>query len=103
MKLKKGDTVLIIAGKDRGKKGKILHAFPKEEKVSVEGANLLKKHVSPQKQKQQQQGKKTGQIVEFPAPIHVSNVKLICKSCGKAVRVEKKDKQRICKKCKQET
>ncbi len=67
MKIKKGDTILVIAGKDRGKTGKVLRALPKEEKVSVDGVNLLKKHISPQKQKQQQKTKKTGQIVQFPA------------------------------------
>ena len=101
MKIKKGDTVLIISGKDRGKKGKVLHASPKEERVSVEGVNLLKKHVSPDKQKQQQKGKKVGQIVEFPAFISVSNVKLICPKCSKATRVGKEKKERACKKCNQ--
>lgn len=102
MKIKKGDTVLIIAGKDRGKKGKVLHAFPKEGKVSVEGANLLKKHISPQDQKQQQKGKKkTGQIVEFPAPVAISNVKLNCPKCGKSTRISKTKEGRVCKKCNQ--
>ncbi len=101
MKIKKGDTVLIISGKDRGKKGKVLYVLPKEGKVSVEGVNLLKKHVSPEKQKQQQKGKKTGQIVEFPAPISVSNVKLLCPKCNKGTRVGKENKERVCKKCKQ--
>ena len=101
MKIKKGDTVLIITGKDRGKKGKVLHAMPKEGKVSVEGVNLLKKHVSPEKQKQQQKGKKKGQIVEFPAPIFVSNVKLLCPKCNKGTRIGMGEDGRICKKCKQ--
>ncbi len=101
MKIKKGDTVLIIAGKDRGKKGSVLHVFPKMEKVSVEGVNLLKKHISPQKQKQQQKGKKKGQVVEFPAPIHVSNVKVVCSKCGKATRTWEKEGKRTCKKCNQ--
>ncbi len=100
MKIKKGDTILVITGKDRGKKGKVLRALPKENKISVDGVNLLKKHVSPQKQKQEQQRvKKTGQIVEFPAPISVSNVKLICPACEKSTRVAKKDGKRVCKKC----
>ena len=103
MKIKKGDTILVITGKDRGKKGKVLRALPKERRVSVDGVNLLKKHVSPQKQKQdQQKGKKTGQIVEFPAPISVSNVKLICPKCEKGTRVEKKEGKRFCKKCNKE-
>lgn len=101
MKIKKGDTVLIITGKDRAKKGKVLHAFPKEGKVSVEGVNLLKKHVSPEKQKQQQKGKKTGQIVEFPAPIAVSNVKLLCPKCDKGTRIGSEEGKRVCKKCNQ--
>lgn len=100
MKIKKGDTVLIISGKDRGKRGKILDVFPKEERAVVEGANIRKKHVRPKKS-----GEK-GQIVETPAPIAVSNLKLICPKCGKPTKpgykiVENK-KYRICKKCGQE-
>lgn len=101
MKIKKGDTVLIISGKDKGKKSKVLEAFPKESKILVEGINLMKKHQKPKRS-----GEK-GQVIELPKPINVSNVKLICSKCGKAVRigykiVEKK-KYRICKKCGQET
>ena len=100
MKLRKGDQVIIISGKDRGRKGKVLKVFPKENKILVEDINLRKKHQKPKRT-----GEK-GQIITFPAPIDVSNVKLICQKCGKAVRtgykmVEKK-KYRICKKCKQE-
>ncbi len=97
MKIKKGDTVLIISGKDRGKKGKILKAFPKKRKVLIEGVNLKKKHQKPKKT-----GEK-GQIIEKPASISVSNVKLICSKCNKAVRIgykiAGKKKYRICKKC----
>ena len=101
MKIKKGDTVLIISGKDRGRKGKVLKSFPKENRILVEGINLKKRHQKPKKT-----GEK-GQTVSFPAPIHISNVKLICPKCGKAARlgykiIEKK-KFRICKKCGQET
>jgi len=99
MKLKKGDNVLITAGKDKGRIGKITKAFPKELKILVEGINLKKKHVRPKRE-----GEK-GQIVEIPAALDVSNVKIICPKCGKAVRVgyiiEKEKKNRICKKCKQ--
>jgi len=99
-KIKKGDTVLIISGKDKGKKGKVLEVFPKERKVMVEGINLRKKHQKPKKS-----GEK-GQIVELPGPISVSNTKLICPKCGKAARIGykilKNDKVRICKKCNQE-
>lgn len=71
MHVKKDDNVLVIAGKDKGKKGKILRAIPKEERVVVEGVNLRKKRVRPKKR-----GDK-GQTVELPSPMHVSNVKKI--------------------------
>lgn len=100
MKVKKGDKVLIISGKDRGKTGKILNAFPKEEKIVVEGINLRKKHQKPRKS-----GEK-GQIITFPAHLSVSNVKIICSKCEKPARVGYKmtdnKKYRICKKCGQE-
>jgi|SRR3972149_10348736 len=97
MKVKKGDTVLIIAGKDRGKKGKIIKSLPKEEKIVVEGVNLVKKHQKPKKS-----GEK-GQMVSLPAAIHISNAKIVCSGCGKATRtgykIEGDKKYRICKKC----
>lgn len=100
MKIKKGDKIIIISGKDRGKTGKVLRAFPKEGKILVEGVNLRKKHQKPRKSGQK------GQIINMPAPIFVSNVKLICSKCGKAVRagykIDEKKKYRICKKCGQE-
>lgn len=97
MKIKKDDQVLIISGKDRGRKGKVIQAFPKERKIMVEGVNLRKKHVRPKRQ-----GEK-GQIVTIPGPFDVSNAKLICSKCGKATRagykIEEKRKCRICKEC----
>ena len=100
MKVKKGDQVLIIAGKDKGKQGKIIASFPAREKITVEGINLRKKHMRPRKS-----GEK-GQIVNLPGPISVSNVKIMCSKCGKAARVGYKllenKKYRICKKCSQE-
>lgn len=105
MKIKKGDQVLIISGKDRGRTGKVLRAFPKKGKVLVEGINLHKKHIRPKRE-----GEK-GETVEIPFPLDVSNVKLICPKCKKATRVGykleklesgKKRKVRICKKCKEE-
>lgn len=100
MKLKKGDNVLLISGKDKGKTAKILRSLPKESRILVEGVNLKSKHVRPKKQ-----GEK-GQIVRVPAPIDVSNVKIICPKCGKAARVgykiEGNKKVRVCKKCKSE-
>ena len=100
MKVKKGDQVLIISGKDKGRTAKIIKSLPKEDKILVEGINLKKKHVRAKRE-----GEK-GQVVDISAPLNVSNVKIICPKCGKAVRVayETKDgnKKRICKKCKQE-
>jgi len=100
MKVKKGDLVLITAGKDKGRTGKITKSFPKELKILVEGINMKKKHVRPKKE-----GEK-GQVVDIPAALDISNVKVICSKCGKATRVgytvEKDIKKRICKKCNQE-
>jgi len=100
MKIKKGDTVLIISGKDRGRKGKVLRVSPKENRILAEGINLRKKHQKPKKS-----GEK-GQIIEMPGYISISNVKIVCPKCGKAVRVgykiTDKKKYRICKKCGQE-
>ncbi len=97
MKIKKGDTVLIIKGKDRGRTGKVIKALPKENRVIVEGLNLVRKHIKPRTQ-----GEK-GKIVEIPRSIAVANVKLICPHCRKATRVgykfEDQDKYRYCKKC----
>ena len=100
MKIKQGDIVLVIAGKDRGKKGKVIKSYPAKDMIVVEGINLRKKHVKPKKS-----GEK-GQIVTVPGDFDVSAVKIICSKCGKAVRagykVEGKKKYRICKKCKTE-
>ena len=101
MKIKKGDTVLIISGKDRGKTGKVTRALPKTKKIVVEGVNIRKKHTRPRRM-----GEK-GQIIEIFAPLDVSNAKLICPRCGKATRIgykviqtkDKKKKVRFCKKC----
>lgn len=100
MKIRKNDQVLIIAGKDKGKKGKVLEVFRSAQKIMVENINLVKKHRRPRRQ-----GEK-GQVVQVPKPLHVSNVKLICPKCGQAARVGYKlttdGKFRICKKCQQE-
>jgi len=88
---------LVASGKDKGKKGKVIRAFPQEARVVVEGVNMHKKHVRAKKAGQK------GQVVEMPAPIPVSNVSVVCGKCGKATRVgykvEGKTKSRICKKC----
>jgi len=100
MKIKKGDTILVISGKDKGKKAKVLESFPVGKKISVEGVNIVKKHRKAKSEKEK------GQVVEIPKSIDVSNVKLVCPKCNKAVRVGYKiiedKKYRICKKCKQE-
>lgn len=100
MKIIKGDTVLILSGKDKGKKAKVLKSFPKDNKVLVEGVNMVKRHRRPRKQ-----GEK-GQIVEMSLPLNVPRVKLVCPKCGKAARVGYKisegKKFRMCKECKQE-
>ena len=97
LKVKTGDTVLVISGKDRGRKGKITKVFPKAVKLIVEGMNMRKRHVRPRKS-----GEK-GQIVSKEAPFSLSNVKLMCPKCQKAVRVGWKTvgqkKSRVCKKC----
>ncbi len=106
MKIKKGDTILVVSGKDRGKRGKILQVFPKENRLMVEGVNLRKKHKRPKKS-----GEK-GQIITLPGAVSVSSVKLICSKCGKPTRTGyklttntkgEKSKVRVCKKCSQET
>ncbi len=96
-KIKREDFVVVIAGKDRGKKGKVLRVIPKKQRVVVEGVNIVKKHQKPT-------ATTAGGIIEKPAPIHVSNVMLVCPKCGKATRVgftflEDGSKVRKCKKC----
>ena len=108
MKIKKGDNVKILIGKDRGKTGKVLqvlHKSGKDVRVVVEGLNLRYKHLRPRRQ-----GEK-GQRIMFPAPMNISNIILICPKCGKPTRVgykvrdkkvetSREKKQRVCKKCK---
>ncbi|KKR10216.1 MAG: 50S ribosomal protein L24 [Parcubacteria group bacterium GW2011_GWA2_39_18] len=98
MRLKKGDKVYILKGKNRGKTSVIVRALPQISKVVVEGVSLCKKHVKPKKQGQK------GQRVELPTPISSANVALVCNSCLKPTRVgyrlEGGRKIRFCKKCK---
>lgn len=97
MKIKKGDTVKIISGKDRNKTGKVTNALIKEGKIVVEGINISKKHSRPKKQGQK------GQIVQIAMPINISNAMIICAGCNKTTRVSKKmvgnKMVRVCKKC----
>jgi large subunit ribosomal protein L24 len=83
MKVKKGDTVLVVAGKDKGAKGKVILAYPESNKVLVEGVNRIKKHT---RVSTTQRGAKSGGIVTQEAPIHVSNV-MVVDSDGKATRL----------------
>lgn len=96
--LKADDQVEVIAGKDKGRVGKILKVLPAENKVTVERVNMIKRHTKPRDASQQ------GQIVEREAPIHVSNLQLICPECTQTGRIGKKvledgTKVRFCKKC----
>ncbi|MET8045119.1 50S ribosomal protein L24 [Micromonospora sp. NPDC005215] len=83
VKVKKGDTVVVIAGKDKGAKGKVIQAYPRQDKILVEGVNRVKKHT---RISTTQRGAKTGGIVTQEAPIHVSNVQVL-DSDGKPTRV----------------
>jgi large subunit ribosomal protein L24 len=83
VKVKKGDTVVVIAGKDKGAKGKVIAAYPRQDKVLVEGVNRVKKHT---RIRTTQRGAKTGGIVTQEAPIHVSNVQVL-DSEGKPTRI----------------
>src|SRR4030043_858497 len=89
MKLKSGDRVKVILGKDRGKKGKVLQVFALTNKFSVEGINLAIKHLRPKRQ-----GEK-GQKIEFPAPMDASNLMLLCQKCNRATRIKHKILEKI--------
>ncbi len=99
MRIKTGDTVKIMAGKDKGKTGKVLQSFPALHRVSVSGVNISYKHLRSGKSGQ------AGQRVEFPSPVRLSNVALLCPHCSQSARVgykisaDKKHKDRICQKC----
>ena len=97
MKLRKGDTVKVLSGVDKGKTGEILEVMPKANKVVVKGVNIRKKHVKPRKQGEE------GGIIPIECAIDSSKVNVVCSKCGKSTRVEYKvendKKVRICKKC----
>lgn len=100
MKIKTGNLVRVTSGKDKGKEGKVIQAFPREGKVVVEKVNILKKHIRGQK------GGKPGQRIELASPIPVSRVQMVCPACARLTRVgyegKGKDKKRVCKKCRKE-
>ena len=98
MHVKKGDTVKILSGKDRGKTGKVLRSVPEKSRVVVEKVNMVKKAMRPTQQNPQ------GGITTVEAPLHVSNVMLVCPNCKEATRTSKHvneqgKKVRVCKKC----
>ena len=97
MRIKKGDTVKVLSGNDKGKTGEVLEVIPKTEKIVVKGVNVRKKHVKARKQ-----GQESG-ILSVESPIYASKAAVVCPKCGKATKVgftmEKDGKVRICKKC----
>ncbi len=100
-RVKKGDTVEVIAGKDLGERGEVLTVLPKQDRVVVQGVNLLKRH---RKARQSDNQQIPAQIVEFNGPIHLSNVMVVCPTCSKKTRVgfrvrDDGFKVRVCKQC----
>ncbi|MFN3479529.1 MAG: 50S ribosomal protein L24 [Thermodesulfovibrionales bacterium] len=98
LRVKKEDTVLVISGKEKGKKGRVLSVLPSKDSVIIEKVNIIKRHMKPSRKYTQ------GGIIEKEAPIHISNVMLICPKCNKPTRIgnqllESGRKVRVCKKC----
>ena len=98
MRVKTGDMVVVIAGKELGKQGKVLRVFPRRQRLAVEKINMIKRHTRPSQQNQQ------GGIIEKEGTLHVSNVMLLCNKCDKGVRVGSKvlddgSKVRVCRSC----
>ena len=104
--VKKGDTVLVVSGKDRGLKGRVISASPDTQRVLVEGVNRIKKHT---RVTQSQRGAQQGGIVTQEAAVHVSNVQVVCPSCGRPSRIGHRRSEpdthgkthsvRVCKRC----
>jgi large subunit ribosomal protein L24 len=98
MRIHKGDQVIVLSGKDKGKKAEVIRAFPTAHKVILEGVNVSKRHAKPTRATQQ------GGVIDKFMPMHVSSVALLCKSCDKPTRIgmkfdESGEKVRICRKC----
>ena len=87
LKIRRDDTVRVIAGKDKGKSGRVLHVEPKKERVFVEGLNIQKRHQRPRSVRDTQRGGEVGGVIEKEGPIHVSNVMLVDPGSGKPTRV----------------
>ena len=97
--IRKNDSVVVITGKDRGKRGRVLNVVPDNNRLIVEGVNVIKRHTKPNPQR----GIKGG-VVEREAALHASNVQIVCPECGKPTRIGKKvlgdgRKVRVCRKC----
>jgi len=108
MKVKQGDLVQILSGKDRGKQGKVLQALPRERRVIVENLNIVKRHTKPRPiRDSSRMGGQTvqpGGVIDKPAPVNISNVMIVCKECNKATRTRLRVRQdgikvRVCKRC----
>ena len=101
VKIKKGDTVQVLSGKDRGRQGRVVNVYPRENKAMVEGVNQVKRHepVRPA----QGRGGVTGGIITKEMPIHISNLAIVCPSCGRPTRVGHEigpeGKDRVCRRC----
>ena len=97
LSIRKGDFVIAIAGRDDGKKGKVLHVFPKSQRAIVEGLHIVKRHMRPRSQNER------GGIIEKESPIHISNLMLFCRRCNRGSRIGKKEikgeKVRFCRRC----
>jgi large subunit ribosomal protein L24 len=97
--IRRNDNVVVVTGKDRGKRGRVLKVLPEKNRVIIEGVNFIKRHTKPNPQRQIKGG-----VVEREAPLHASNVQLVCPECAKPTRIGRKilgdgRKVRICRKC----
>ena len=97
--IRRNDNVVVITGKDRGKRGRVLKVVPEKNRLVVEGVNIIKRHTKPNPQRQIKGG-----VVEREAALHASNVQIVCPECGKPTRLGKKilgdgRKVRVCRKC----
>lgn len=100
MKIRTGDTVMVLSGKDRGKQGRVIRVMPRENRIVVDGINLVWKHKKPRRINEK------GSKIQMPAPLHASKAMLVCPHCGKPTRVERVRGEegrlfRVCKRCKE--
>ncbi|MCX8030451.1 MAG: 50S ribosomal protein L24 [Thermodesulfovibrionales bacterium] len=100
LRIKKNDTAIVLSGKDKGKKGRVISVKPSEDKVIIENVNIVKKHMRPNRQYTQ------GGIISKESPLHISKVMLVCPKCNKPTRIansfiDADRKVRVCKKCKE--